>query len=129
MGQEVSIFQPKGQSSSTIASVRGDFVSTHCKTEIEKTHTVKSATLNKILETEEDVTHLFLDIEGLDVVTLFNTDIDKFNSIKQIIFECLHSDGIVKMGRRLDCLVHYLKCFGYTCELDETEYNMKAFRK
>ena len=128
-GLQIPIYQPKGQTDSTVASVRADFVSTHCKTEIHKTHLVKSTTLNKILQTEKDVTHLFLDIEGLDTVTLFNTDLQKFPKIKQIIFECLHSDGIVTMGKRLEALAYYLTSIGYKCSMDESQYNMKAIKK
>ena len=128
-GLQIPIYQPKGQTDSTVASVRADFVSTHCKTKIDKTHLVKSTTLNKILQTERDTTHLFLDIEGLDVVTLFNTDLQKFPKIKQIIFECLHSDGIVKTGKRLEALAYYLHCIGFHCSSDNSQYNMKAVKK
>ena len=128
-GLEIPIYQPQGEKDSTIASVRADFVSLHCHTEIDKTHLVKSTTLNKLLETEQEVTHLFVDIEGLDTVTLFNTDLHKFPSIKQIIFECLHSDGIVNMGKRLEALAYYLDSIGYNCSTDDSEYNMKAIKR
>jgi hypothetical protein len=128
-GLEIPIYQPEGEIDSTIASVRADFVSLHCLTKIDKTHLVKSTTLNKLLETEKGVTHLFVDIEGLDTVTLFNTDLHKFPNIKQIIFECLHSDGIVEMGKRLEALAYYLDSIGFNCSTDNTEYNMKAIRR
>ena len=49
-GLEIPIYQPQGEKDSTIASVRADFVSLHCHTEIDKTHSDGIVNMGKRLE-------------------------------------------------------------------------------
>lgn len=72
------------------------------------------SSLNSLFEKYPDITHLFIDIEGLDVVTLFSLDNKHYDKLQHIVFEFIHSDGFKSCGGpKLDSFLIYLKLFGF----------------
>ena len=125
-GYEIDLFYPACSSTSQICSTNREFVVKHAHTEDILSYKVPTISLNSLLKEYPKTDILFIDTEGLDAINLLSVNFSETN-LKQIIFEYLHTDGIVKYGTRLNCLIEYLRSFGYHVEEDmNSEYNLTA---
>jgi len=125
-GCEIEIFTPITDDSSNFVSVNRDFVRAHVHHNNILSTKVRTMSLQNLIDQYKDTTHLFLDTEGLDVLNVFSVDFDK-NKIEELTFEYIHSDGIVRHGKRLNSLLGYLEQFGFSFEV--AQYNVIAKRK
>lgn len=58
------------------------------------------------------IDRLYIDVEGMDIDIVNSIDFDKFD-IKYIQFESMHSDGVHKVGERLEKCIGRIIGFGY----------------
>ena len=72
------------------------------------------ASLNSVFERYPETTHLFIDIEGLDVVTLFSLENKYYEKLNLLVFEFIHTDGFKSCGGpKLQAFLNYLNSFGF----------------
>jgi hypothetical protein len=88
---------------------------------------VPCKSLSSLLKENPRTTHLFIDTEGLDALILFSVNWNEF-SVKEIVFEFIHTDGILKSGNRLQALAFYLGKFGYRLS-KHGAWNLKAVKQ
>jgi hypothetical protein len=122
----VKFFIPTDEKFSDFGSVNPVHVVAHTHNNQLDIVNTESISLNRLLKdfTSRDIKYLILDLEGLDVITLFSLD---FNQIKidNIIFEYIHSDGIAQNGIKLQALLNILKVYGYSIDKYD-DYNLIA---
>jgi hypothetical protein len=70
-----------------------------------------------------NVERLYVDIEGLDVVTILNLDFEK-NKPKYIEYEFYHADGTFSYNKNSDKLLSLLQSHNYS--LEQSGYNVIA---
>ena len=126
-GGFIKLYAPEEQEISGFSSVSRQHVVAHAHHENLIEFDVETKSLNKLIEEfGGDVDYLFIDTEGLDALNLFSLDYLNFN-IKNIVFEYIHTDGIVKVGPRLNGLLTFLSQIGFKIEKDpDCEYNLIA---
>lgn len=71
-------------------------------------------TINKIIDKYnlETIDYLYIDTEGLDVHIIASIDFEKY-TIKNIVFESVHTDGSFKRGENFNQTYNYLVQLGY----------------
>lgn len=125
---EIEFFTPSNPDYALFTSTNKQHIIAHMpKTEV-LTFTAPATSLNNILQqyNGKDLDWLFIDCEGMDALNLLSVDFSQFK-IKNIVFEDLHTDGVMKTANRFDALELYLKSFGYELNIDEE--NLGAYNR
>lgn len=124
---KVTFFSPKVDKESEYCGLSKDHIIAH-----QSNHggldsfSVSCKSLSSLLRENPSTTHLFIDTEGLDALLLLSVNWDEF-CVKEIVFEFIHTDGILKNSNRLQAIGFYLNKFGYHfTQLDA--WNLKAER-
>jgi hypothetical protein len=122
----VKFFIPVDEKLSDCGSVNPVHVVAHAHNDKMYELNIDSISLNTLLEkyTSKNIKYLIIDLEGLDALALFSLNYDNFN-IENIIFEFIHTDGIVRSGIKLQTIINMLKEYGYYTKRYD-EYNMIA---
>lgn len=76
--------------------------------------TVSSHTVNHLMELYKlnEIDHLFIDAEGLDVYIIASIDFEKYK-FKNITFEYAHTDGTNTTGHNFNEIASYLQSLNY----------------
>lgn len=120
-------FYPESDDKSAHASLLQNHLTSHHHTKL-KSFTSPCLSLDCILDSYgNDIDRLYLDMEGLDVLTLLNSNLEK-NKIKYIEYEFSHSDGPFSAGANHKNLLLKLEKLNFSYERS-SEYNMRAFLK
>lgn len=77
--------------------------------------------LDEIVSNNTTISYLCIDTEGSDTDIILSTDFSKYD-IKNLIFECHHSDGPYVKGPKLETTINHLKKFGFS-NFTYDEYN------
>jgi hypothetical protein len=123
---KINLYLPAEDETSAWTCINSEFVSAHAHHNNLVSIESPTISLSKLLINHSDTTNLFIDTEGLDVLNLFSVNFDQFPSLKEVTFEFIHSDGIVRSGNRLNALLMYLARFGFS--FSEEGYNIIAIR-
>ena len=123
----LNFFYPKNDSLSPHASLLQSHVSNHLHQNIESI-SVPCLHINDIIDSfVEQVDRLYIDIEGLDVITLLSLDYSKLKP-KYIEYEFCHADGSFTIKDNSKKLIDLLTNNNY--ELSRcSEYNISATLK
>lgn len=128
--KELQLFAPEDEKLSGFISFNYNHVKAHLHSEKIRSFYVPARSLNNILLfSGNNIDWLFIDTEGLDALNLFSIDFSLFR-IQNIVFEHIHTDGIVRTGPRFNALCYYLQQFGYKFRQDEKQigsYNTLAY--
>lgn len=119
----IDIYVPNNDETSVFSSSSEKHTKLHSLSSCFKTD-VPACTLNKLFErfNLSEIEYLYIDTEGLCVDNLLALNFSKV-SIDKIIFEFIHSDGMLSYGGpKLDKLKKLLKEQGYS--LTESGYNI-----
>ena len=125
---EIEMFCPVKDPVSGFTSVSREHVVAHAHSR--DLLSIKSPTisLSSLLSEHPETNHLFIDTEGLDALNLLSVNFS-ITRIRHLVFEYIHTDGIVKQGPRLKSLLLYLSEFGFRTERDPScKYNIVAKR-
>ena len=126
---KVKIFYPAKDPSSVFSSLDKGHVTAHSHSADLMAHETATVSLSALLKEYPQTDFLFIDTEGLDALNLLSVDFNQ-TKLKQIVFEFIHSDGLLRTGARLTCLTSYLKFFNFSIEKDpNSDYNMVAKRQ
>jgi hypothetical protein len=124
---KVTFYAPKSDELSQLCGISEEHIMTHMpKCGGVNSFSVQCRSLTSLLEEYSKTTHLFIDTEGLDALNLLSVDWDLF-SVREIVFEHIHTDGPKNSGPRLESLRFYLKQFGYRLSKHGT-FNLKAIK-
>lgn len=123
---EIQFFTPSNPEYALFTSINQEHITTHMPKSEVLSFTAPATSLNNVLQqySGQDLDWLFIDCEGMDALNLLSVDFSKFK-IKNIVFEDIHTDGVMQTGNRFDALELYLKSFGY--ELNQDEENLGAY--
>lgn len=119
----MKIFFPKDDQVSAHASLLQFHVKNHRHNLLDFFY-VPVLNINDIISSFEEIDRLYIDIEGLDAITLLNFN---FNYIKPkyIEYEFYHSDGSFSFDKNHNSLISLLESVGYKLK-KSGEYNIIA---
>lgn len=110
----VDLYVPKNDDCSPFVSTIQDHTIRHSHSECDKI-TTKAMSINALFEKLNviDLDYLYIDTEGLCVDILINLDMNKYK-IDKIIFEYIHSDGLLSYGGpKLNTLYEKMNKYNY----------------
>lgn len=120
-------FHPESDDQSAHASLTKSHLIAHYHNK-SKSFITPCLSLDCILDAyNNDIDRLYLDMEGLDVFTLLNSNLEK-NKIKYIEYEFYHADSPFTLGENHKNLLLKFDKHNYVYE-QCSEYNIRAFLK
>lgn len=98
--EEVTFYYPSEDESSPFVSTNKHFVKTHVGHDNISNFSVRAVPIEDLLSVygeNRDIEYLYIDTEGLCVDIVDAIDFDSYN-IENLVFEYIHSDGILSWG-------------------------------
>ena len=127
-GYKIKLFSSITDPCFQAASVKKEHVAAHLREEPSLEFKVPTISLTSLLKEYIETDYLFIDTEGLDALNLLSVNFNR-TILKQIVFERMHTDGVLYSGPRLRCLIKYLQEFKFVITPDpQCPYNLMAKR-